>query len=216
MSCVRRNLLLLLLICCWWHGADGLAVFSTITTGCCNRRQAVLASFTTATVSLTAAQAAAAAESSSTNVLVQGTVTLPPDYITAIPSSETTTPAALYITCRPAVADNVPAAILSGTRGKAPPVLAARFANPTFPYTFALTTDNLTPEGATAGGDWWMNSSSIDLVVSARWDSDGVAATRSPNDFVGRGLFQQQQETVTIPLQGRGAFGKFATSTNKR
>jgi len=55
----------------------------------------------------------------------------------------------------------VPAAILSGTRGKPPPILAARFASPlAFPFEFELTDANLTPEGAPSEGSsqgerWW-------------------------------------------------------------
>ena len=38
----------------------------------------------------------------------------------------------------------------------------------------------------TNGVYWW---SQDDLIVSARLDSDGVAATRSPEDLVGRGMY---------------------------
>lgn len=123
---------------------------------------------------------------------------------------------ALYVTCRPNRSDNVPKAILDGSRGKPPPVLAARFENPQFPFEFSLTTDNLTPEGASAveGSTpetiWW---SGEDLVVSARLDSDGVAATRDPNDLVGRGFYSPKSKDATvIELQGRGIFGKAVTS----
>ncbi len=124
--------------------------------------------------------------------------------------------AALYVTCRPNRPDNVPKAILDGSRGKPPPVLAARFENPQFPFEFSLTTDNLTPEGASAvegssGAIWW---SGEDLVVSARLDSDGVAATRDPNDLVGRGFYSPKtnNDAAMIELQGRGMFGKAVTS----
>eukprot|EP00986_Skeletonema_menzelii_P021419 scaffold34472_cov200-Skeletonema_menzelii.AAC.1 len=122
---------------------------------------------------------------------------------------------ALYVTCRPNRPDNVPKAILDGSRGKPPPVLAARFENPQFPFEFSLTTDNLTPEGASAvdgssGTIWW---SGEDLVVSARLDSDGVAATRDPNDLVGRGFYSPKtKDAAMIELQGRGMFGKAVTS----
>ena len=118
----------------------------------------------------------------------------------------------------------MPAAILNGTRGKPPPVLAARFAGPPqFPFRFALdTARHLTPEGADGKDDddyWWKDDN---LVVSARWDSDGVAATRSPEDLVGRALLvrgdgkddaaaNSSSQVVTVQLQGRGSFGKFAT-----
>ena len=119
--------------------------------------------------------------------------------------------AALYLTCRQDKPDNVPAAILNGTRGKAPPVLSARFENPKFPFEFNLTSENLTLEGAQY--EWFKSG---DLIISARYDQDGVAATRSPDDLVGRGLLTKSQQLSDnsiskIELQGRGAFGKFAT-----
>lgn len=165
---------------------------------------AATASFTSAVVP--PAFATAGAQQQPPTSFLRGIVTLPAD---TVESPDALTTPALYITCRPAASDNVPVAILSGTRGKAPPVLAARFENPRFPFQFTLTSDNLTGEGAT--GEWWMKT---DLIVSARWDSDGVAATRSPEDLVGRGLFQPGSTTAVtaIPLQGRGAFGKFATA----
>ena len=123
--------------------------------------------------------------------------------------------AALYITCRPNRPDNVPKAILDGSRGKAPPVLAARFADPKFPFAFTLTSENLTPEGASvvegSSSAWWKSD---DLVVTARLDSDGVAATRDPNDLVGRGYYSSNssRDAVTVlELQGRGFFGKSVT-----
>jgi hypothetical protein len=157
-----------------------------------------------------------------TTVLLKGVVTLE-DGIQ--PNTETTTASALYVTCRPNKPDNVPGAILSGTRGKPPPVLAARFENPTFPFEFTLSSPNeLTMEGASADGNptsspvmdperfWWKRD---DLIVSARWDSDGVAATRSPEDLVGRGFLKNGDDSVQVILTGRGAFGKFATGKSK-
>ena len=167
------------------------------------------------------------ANASNKPVFVQGSVTLAPDATVAAAESfeeneegQATTNAALYITCRPDRADNVPLAVLSGTRGKPPPVLAARFENPTFPYSFELDVEHLTAEGAAAndnqGGDepgyWWTKD---DLIVSGRWDADGVAMTRSPEDLVGRTiLVRKGGNDVTLQLQGRGSFGKFATKKN--
>ena len=130
---------------------------------------------------------------------------------------------ALYITCRPDKPDNVPLAILNGSRGKPPPVLSARIGNPKFPYEFELVSPrDLTIEGASDGESktsvleyskfWWKDD---DLIVSARWDSDGVAATRSPDDLVGRGIWKQGDKALSVPLSGRGAFGKFATGSKK-
>lgn len=169
-------------------------------------------------------------------VFLKGVVSLPADY-KGTPTSDdadataTTTTPALYVTCRPDKPDNVPGAILSGTRGKPPPVLAARFENPTFPFPFELSSKDLTMEGisnesgtaammmedaANLQNVWWNKEN---LVVSVRLDSDGVAATRSPEDLVGRGFWKNGDDTsssvVEVPLTGRGAFGKFATGAKK-
>jgi hypothetical protein len=168
-------------------------------------------------------------------IVLQGRVLVAPDLDTSSSNS------ALYITCRPDKPDNVPAAILNGSRGKSPPVLSARLPNPTFPLDFQLVLPrDLTLEGAWDGKTplpsgntpiqtevpnnldelWWKET---DLIVSARWDNDGVAATRSPDDLVGRGLWKASKgngkdddnSVVEIQLTGRGAFGKFATGGKK-
>ena len=204
-------------------------------------------------------------------VVVRGRVTLPADagpwndmtMMTTTPTTTTTTAttttaAALYITCRPNRPDNVPAAILNGSRGKPPPVLSARIPlslsssssssttknGSGFPLDFVLTIPrDLTLEGAWDGGNmaaladstttmedgrspssvvppppplpttldelWWNKD---ELIVSVRLDTDGVAATRSPDDLVGRAIWTlDSTRVVEIQLTGRGAFGKFAT-----
>mmetsp|Transcript_15610 Transcript_15610/g.31242 ORF Transcript_15610/g.31242 Transcript_15610/m.31242 type:complete len:246 (-) Transcript_15610:264-1001(-) len=155
--------------------------------------------------------------------------------------------AALYLTARPDKPDNVPAAILSGTRGKAPPVLSARFplksglTTSTFPYEIEVTEANLTPEGLeqssppsadSGAGRWWAGDN---LIVSARLDSDGVAATRDPEDLVGRAIFRPKaqdgqnskdsqscgddcscrKQVLELQLQGRGVGGKLVTGKQK-
>ena len=123
--------------------------------------------------------------------------------------------AALYVTCRPDRPDNVPTAILSGTRGKPPPILTARFQPVSaFPFRFQLTRNDLTPE---AEGDWWKADTA--WVVSARYDTDGVASTRGPDDLVGRTVLSLvgdgNRDCGKLVLTGRGAFGKFATGQSK-
>jgi hypothetical protein len=65
-------------------------------------------------------------------------------------------------------------------------------------------------------------------VISARLDSDGVAATRDSEDLVGRAVLKQPPPAtatpnaagegaapwpqVTVPLQGRGFGGKLVTA----
>jgi len=144
-------------------------------------------------------------------IYVSGTATLQQ----GISIDEIGTNSALYVTARPNKPDNVPRAILDGTRGKAPPVLSARFASPKFPFDFDLSSKWLTPEGASVveGKDiddvWWRGE---DLIISARLDSDGVAATRDPTDLVGRGIYIAKDDSkVSIELQGRGMFGKAVT-----
>ena len=151
------------------------------------------------------------------STFVSGTVNLPAGITdpgpvpTSDENNQPPTKPALYVTVRPNRPDNVPRAILDGSRGKPPPVLAARFENPGFPFEFGLGEKDLTPEGMgnESGGYWW---SSDDLIVSARWDSDGVAATRSPEDLVGRNLWKKgTTEGFVLLLNSRGSFGKFAT-----
>ena len=144
-------------------------------------------------------------------IYVSGTATLQ----SGISIDDLGTNAALYVTARPNKPDNVPRAILDGTRGKAPPVISARFSNPSFPFDFDLSSTWLTPEGAAkvegtdTDGVWWRGE---DLIISARLDSDGVAATRDPTDLVGRGTYTAKDDSkVSIELQGRGMFGKAVT-----
>mmetsp|Transcript_8622 Transcript_8622/g.18540 ORF Transcript_8622/g.18540 Transcript_8622/m.18540 type:complete len:311 (+) Transcript_8622:122-1054(+) len=144
-----------------------------------------------------------------------------------------TTPA-LYVTARPESMGSAPRTLLDAAAGryggKVPPVLAARFSIApefdgvgAFPFQFRLNAADLTEEGA-FGSDgegrryWWEGE---DLAISARLDSDGVAATRNPEDLVGRSLARAAaagsssgsyyEGVVTIELQGRGLFGKSVT-----
>ena len=89
---------------------------------------------------------------------------------------------------------------------------------------FTLTSAHYTIEGlpssTTTDDPWWWNTQTgTSLVVSARLDMDGVAATRSPDDLVGRTTITvgpaQQTNDIAIALTGRGAFGKFATGRGK-
>ncbi len=143
---------------------------------------------------------------------------------------------ALYITARPNAVVDVPRAILDGSNGKAPPVLAARFPNVIqFPYEFELSLNDLTVEGSSKLADadndstssasasssyWWEGK---DLVVSARWDTDGIAATRNPTDLVGRGMYTvgkneniDSNNIVSVQLQGRGFTGKLITGGKQK
>jgi hypothetical protein len=130
---------------------------------------------------------------------------------------EETSSSALYVTARPNKADNVPRAILDGSNGKPPPVLVARYANPQFPFDFSLTKADLTQEGlSTSESDqFWFEGQ--DLIVSARWDTDGTASTRDPTDLVGRSLYVSKGgDDVVVQIGGRGITGKFVTGKAKK
>jgi hypothetical protein len=130
--------------------------------------------------------------------------------------------AALYLTARPNIPDDVPAAILAGTRGKPPPIAAKRLTPPLggafeFPLSFELDdVSDLTAEGAAEPVRWWQRN---ELILSARLDSDGQAATRDPADLVGRAVCSppgQGEDGVRCKLQlvGRGFGGKMLTRKN--
>jgi hypothetical protein len=159
----------------------------------------------------------------SKRTFVKGIVQLTAGEENLIP--EEVSSSALYITARPQRPDNVPRAILDGSYGKPPPVLACRIPNPSFPYEFKLSTLDLTPEGAyfldeSSRDKYWFEGEN--LVVSARWDTDGVASTRDPTDLVGRSQYysslsgKEGESLVIVELSGRGITGKLVTGKNKK
>ena len=107
---------------------------------------------------------------------------------------------ALYVTARPT--DNIPAEVLQG--GPPPPVLTARVEKASDLRTV------LTEADVTAEGKAWEEWKTGPLVVSARLDTDGLASTRNATDLVGRSV-ATDGKSVTVPMQGRGSFGKFLT-----
>ena len=140
---------------------------------------------------------------------IQGTVTVKEGSV--LPQGENV---ALYITAK---AD--PGLWTSAVRNiKLPPVLTKRIASVnTFPFEFTLSDEkDATPEGIATAKEW--TSGDLPLLFSARLDSDGVAATRGPDDLVGQGSSNFKDgswERVTIALEGRGVAGKFITQPNK-
>jgi hypothetical protein len=84
--------------------------------------------------------------------------------------------------------------------------------------TYSLMLQDLTVEGRDL---WTLNPQQTmnarDWIVSARLDSDGVAATLDPTDLVGRNYYTHTSSktglplTVDLELQGRGIGGKFFT-----
>jgi len=132
-------------------------------------------------------------------------------------NSDSFSSAALYITARPNKVD-VNRAIQDGSNGKSPPVLTARIPKPSFPHAFSLSSLDLTQEGAAVLDDdtFWFEG--MDLTISARWDTDGVASTRDPTDLVGRSMFVAKLglDDVQVPLTGRGFTGKIVTGKGKK
>mmetsp|Transcript_32192 Transcript_32192/g.35666 ORF Transcript_32192/g.35666 Transcript_32192/m.35666 type:complete len:253 (+) Transcript_32192:27-785(+) len=154
--------------------------------------------------------------SNNNKIFITGKVLLKSDIV--LPSDTTTS--ALYVTARPNKADNVPKAILDGSNGKPPPIFAVRIPNPTFPVTFQFTTSDITPEGRGSdnnNSNYWFESNT-DLILSARWDTDGIAATRDPTDLVGRTIVSSKNinnsndDTISVLLTGRGFTGKLVTN----
>ena len=174
---------------------------------CSCRRAWVLAALAGATVRGPAAHAETMHRPAA--LIARGTLSLPPN----LAPPQIDEPAAIYVTVRP-----VPASALSA--GKVPPLATARYAAAdgalAFPYAFELTSDNLTPEGAAAEPGL---RGSTDLLISARLDGDGVAATRGPDDLVGRASLLKHGSAdpakwapLTVELSGRGITGRVLTS----
>jgi hypothetical protein len=164
----------------------------------------------------TGAVTLAAADETSANVLLRGSVELRSENLWEKYNHDNN--GALYITVRPSTVDDIPRAILDGTGGKPPPILAARFPLQELPMTYSLMLQDLTVEGRDL---WTLNPQQTmnarDWIVSARLDSDGVAATRDPTDLVGQNYYTHTSSktrlplTVDLELQGRGIGGKFFT-----
>jgi hypothetical protein len=113
---------------------------------------------------------------------------------------------ALYVTARPTTAEMIPPDALQGG-GRIPPVLSARSVDRTM--TVVLSDNDRTQEGTL-----WDTWKSLPLAVSARLDTDGIAATRNSTDLVGRAIAvdaSKGSRSITIPLQGRGLAGKLLT-----
>ena len=153
---------------------------------------------------------AALAESGAA-VLATGTITVQKGATVTGASS-----AALYVTVRPLTAEG--GALQAGT--KVVPLATARFAAPiTFPFKYTITSDDLTAEYKEVAKSTY---DLLDLVVSARFDDDGVAATRGPDDLVGRGLLKKggsrqsvEWQSDGVELQGRGLTGRLLTGGSR-
>ena len=127
----------------------------------------------------TAATAIAPALAASDDIVVEGVV--------ESPSSE----GVLYITVKKGAA---PQEIAGLVRGAPEPAIGAlRIPEPKFPYAFALRRSDLFPEFKD------LDTTGLALTVAARLDSDGVAATRSPDDLVASTFTSSNARLVLKP-----------------
>lgn len=98
---------------------------------------------------------------------------------------------------------------------KPPPILTSRAAGPfSFPTEILLSAKNdITPEGVEIINQW--QSGKKPIVVSARLDADGVAATRNAEDLVGKAIASKdasgEWKGCQIELTDRGVGGKLVT-----
>ena len=98
---------------------------------------------------------------------------------------------------------------------KPPPILTSRTAGPLqFPTEIVLSaTNDITPEGLEIIKQW--QSGKTPIVVSARLDADGVAATRNAEDLVGKAIATKDEtgewKGCQIELTDRGVGGKLVT-----
>merc|ERR1719502_1259682 len=147
-------------------------------------------------------------------VVLGGEVTIKEGY--EVPAAST---AALYITAREDIG-LLRSAVLNS---KPPPILTKRIPikASNFPYQFKLDSQfDLTPEGQQTYAEW--SSGKTPILISARVDEDGVAATRGPNDLVGKGTSNYGLgegdpvwDKTAIELVGRGVTGKFLTGNGQ-
>jgi hypothetical protein len=101
-----------------------------------------------------------------------------------------------------------------------PPILTSRTAAPfDFPLAIMLNGQtDLTPEGLTLQSEWQRGKTP--LVVSARLDVDGVAATRNAEDLIGKATVSKDKESgkwsgCSIELEDRGLGGRIVTKKQK-
>lgn len=132
---------------------------------------------------------------------VAGTATLRDNGALELPSTS-----ALYLTARP--------------KGGLGPVAAKRIplsGRVQFPLAWELSESDKLPD-APPFASW----STLQLLVSARLDTDGVAATRDPDDLVGRGEAELASRgeggawrPVEVRMQGRGLAGRLVTQRDR-
>ena len=117
---------------------------------------------------------------------------------------------ALYITAKPDLGFINSQLLLR----KFPAVMSQRIPGEkvTFPYTYTLNEKEDGTEDVNLQREKWVT---LPLIVSARSDTDGVAATRDETDLVGKGDSSRTQDDswsqANIMLEDRGVGGKLVT-----
>ena len=101
---------------------------------------------------------------------------------------------------------------------KPPPVLTKRIAvlPNSFPVKIVLDDSTDTTIEGQANQKWKFGD--LPLLLSVRYDEDGTAATRSPNDLIGQATVNfvgNEWENFDIAMGGRGIAGKFITNKIK-
>lgn len=81
-------------------------------------------------------------------------------------------------------------------------VAAIRLTDVTFPVSFRVTSADLFPDAPRV-------PPGASLTVSARYDADGIAATRDPDDLVASAFTKQNDQQLALKLQPRGLVSKF-------
>jgi|Transcript_105289 hypothetical protein len=144
------------------------------------------------------------AEDSDATTIVRGRVTLQQG------AGDSRDTGALYVSVKQVSGfEDVLKATRGSGSGSAPPIAVARYPAPVqFPFDFVLRDADLTPEGTQAGRSSWGKK---DLVVTVRYDVDGVAATRNADDLVGQVTVLQEANGLgpaNVEIKGRNALDK--------
>jgi len=160
-------------------------------------RKAAVTSLATLTLGMNAA-----------NAITLSGVVLIPDGVPAPTGSDR----ALYVTVKPDIGV-INAQILNI---KVPPIMTKRIPASllSFPYTYTIDEVKDATEEAAASKSRW-EKGDVPLIVSVRYDNDGVAATRSPEDLVGKGessfISGDEWSKADVQLSDRGIGGKLVT-----
>ncbi len=117
----------------------------------------------------------------------------------------------LIVSARPKNPTNVPTEILASGQGDIPAVFTAILPKPdSFPFSFQLTSGDLTPEGKFGlleDSYWWAEDTEWE--ISACVDMDDTFQTGARNGLIGRAYTVQMGENkseqdVTVVVQPRG------------